>query len=250
MSSPAFRLRNNASAYTAFRRTGRRAGRNWRKRRSAKQHQKSMKSTFPIDEFTKNMIARHFKRPWQEFTEKKFIEIIENPKSSKHDIYWAVLGLRDVGTRNSVPALKRLKNYPMQDVKDCSLLTIAHLVEHEATSFYAEVLVQKGTKKGYPMWAIRVSGDERAIDAVLEYLQEVYKKWKYPKSQYTKWAFLDGLIYLDKYFNRDDRINKLFAHIAGISHKFSSDERKRIEKETNNLWRVLHSKRAKAAIRE
>src|SRR5262249_50185300 len=95
---------------------------------------------------------------------------------SKHDVYWGVLALRDVGTARSIPVLKSLLHYPMQDVKDCSLLTIAHIAGASETPFYVEALADRRTRKVYPMWAIEVAADHRAEPVVLEFVKAVFEK--------------------------------------------------------------------------
>jgi hypothetical protein len=57
------------------------------------------------------------------------------------------LAPRDVGTTRSIPALKELLHCPMQDVKDCSLLTIAHIAGPAETEFFVQALDDERTKK-------------------------------------------------------------------------------------------------------
>ena len=111
------------------------------------------------------------------------IDIINNSSSSKNDVYYAVLGLRDVGTQQCIPILKELQDYPMRDVKDCSLLTISHIAGSKETKFYVKMLERKGSRKDYAMLAIVDSASSDAVDAVINYLEKVYKKLKQPKCE-------------------------------------------------------------------
>jgi hypothetical protein len=63
----------------------------------------------------------------------------------------------------------------LQDVKDCSLLTIAHIAGASETPFYLEALADKGSRKAYPMWAIEVAADERAVPAAWASLPEGHR---------------------------------------------------------------------------
>ena len=144
---------------------------------------------FPNSEGTRRFIADHFRKRKIPVLEEAILELLRAPRT-REDVYWSVLALRDVGTRRCVPALKALVNYPMQDVKDCTLLTLAHLVGAAETEFYVEVLQTKGTRKGYPLWAIEVAADHRAMPAVLAYVTAALKK-KDPGDDY-----LQGIRYL------------------------------------------------------
>jgi hypothetical protein len=130
---------------------------------------------FPNNETTKRFIADHFRKRRLPLTEDGILDAIK-AGLSKHDVYWGVLALRDVGTARSIPVLKSLLHYPMQDVKDCSLLTIAHIAGASETPFYVEALADRRTRKDYPMWAIEVAADHRAEPVVLEFVKAALRK--------------------------------------------------------------------------
>jgi hypothetical protein len=115
---------------------------------------------FPNSETTKQFLTDHFRKRRTPLTEDAILDAITAPRS-KYDVYWGVLALRDFGTARSIPALKGLLHYPMQDVKDCSLLTIAHSQARQEAPFYLEALADKGGRRCRPMWAIEVAADER-----------------------------------------------------------------------------------------
>jgi hypothetical protein len=84
----------------------------------------------------------------------------------------------------------------MQDVKDCSLLTIAHIAGASETPFFLEVLADKRTRKAYPMWAIEVAADERAVPAVVDFVNTALRKAVRPKPADPGDAYISGLKYL------------------------------------------------------
>ena len=146
------------------------------------------------------------------------INVLKN-STNKYAKYWAVIGLREIGTEKCIPYLKALKDFPMQDIKDCLLLTIAHISGSLETEFYISILQEKGTRKDYAMWAIKDSADERAIEPVLQFIESAYKKLNQPKSKYYSIAYMDGLIFLSRYFNKDKRIKDIYDKFIRIKNK-------------------------------
>lgn len=194
---------------------------------------------FPNDPMTKDTIISHFKRKKIAYTEDGFLSVINNEKSSRYDVYWAVIGLRDTGTEKSIEALKKLLFYPMQDVKDTSILTLCHIAREKETEFYCQALLDKKTRKDYPMWAILDAADERAIGAVCQYLTDVYKKWKQPKCLYAGTAYIEGLLYLERYYTADSPINEVFQLYRTIRDKIPSGAVDRIQSETEWCRKIL-----------
>ena len=84
----------------------------------------------------------------------------------------------------------------MQDVKDCSLLTIAHIAGASETEFYLSALTERGSRKIYPMWAIEVAADDRAIPLVIEFVNAALKKAVRSARPDPGDAYLSGLKYL------------------------------------------------------
>ena len=150
---------------------------------------------FPNDEETTRFISDYFRKRRTAWTEEAILAAIMAPRS-KYDVYWGVLALRDLGTERCIPVLKGLLHYPMQDVKDCSVLTIAHVARASETEFYLEALADKRTRKLYPMWAIEVAADERAVPAVVEFVNAALRKASRPKPAYPGDAYLSGFKYL------------------------------------------------------
>ena len=124
---------------------------------------------FPLGKLEKDFVEKHFKRMPFCWDEDFFLKVLEHPRN-KHDVYWAAIGLREVGTDRSIEALKTLFAFPMQDVKCVAILTIAHVARETATPIFSDALLDPGYRdKTYAMWAINDAADERAIPAVLEY---------------------------------------------------------------------------------
>jgi hypothetical protein len=150
---------------------------------------------FPNTDVKRRFIADHFRKRRTPLTEDAILEAIKAPRS-KYDVYWGVLALRDVGTPRAVPFLKTLLHYPMRDVKDCAVLTIAHIAGASETDFYLSALTEKGSHKTYPMWAIEVAADARAIPIVVEFVDSVLKKAARTSGGDPGDAYLSGLKYL------------------------------------------------------
>ncbi len=195
--------------------------------------------SFPNNDSVRNTIEKYCKKKKIEYSENSFLSILENDKSGKNDVYMAVIGLRDVGTEKSIEPLKKLLHYPKQDVKDCSILTVCHIAHEKETDYYIEALLDKKTKKDYPMWAILDSADEKANEAVIQYLSDVYKKWKQPKCEYAGSAFLDGLLYLDRFFEKNSDIEKIFQLYKNIRNKIPQASMDRLKNDTKWLNDIL-----------
>ena len=166
---------------------------------------------FPVSDFTRDTIKKHFRRKHLEWTEDYFIKVLEE-SPEKFDIYWAVLALRDCGTMKSVPALQAKLYYPKTDVKACSILTIAHIARASATPLYTYTLLDpKYTDKAYAMWAIEDAADERAIEAVMRYFKKNMSKIRRQRLPID--TIVHGLAYLRKYVNSNPEVASLVADI-------------------------------------
>lgn len=141
------------------------------------------------------------------YDEPSLIRVLDNLQSGRMQVYWAVGGLRDVGTQRCIPALKRMLHYPMRDVKDCSILTIAHIAGTTETPFYIDALRDKNTQKAFPMWAIHDAADERAVPAVIEYLLQNRKP--YDPNRTLVQTHMCGVAYLAKFNGSDARIEQI-----------------------------------------
>jgi hypothetical protein len=183
---------------------------------------------FPLSDHTREAVQHHFRRKKLVWNESYFLQVLAN-SASKHDIYWAVLALRDCGTSDSISALKEKLFYPMQDVKCCSILTIAHIAGPGETPLYAELLASPEYKdKFYAMWAIKDAADSRAIDSVLSYFKKNRAKLK--SGKLTNGTLADGLEYLQKYLSKNEAINSFFSEVKDFFDNLAQGERGEIAK--------------------
>jgi len=183
---------------------------------------------FPLSENTREVIQHHFRRKELIWDESYFVKILKTSES-KHDVYWAVLALRDCGTVDSIPALKEKLHYSMQDVKCISILTIAHIAGAEETPFYTEALLSpRYPEKDYAMWAIRDAADSRAIGAVLAYFKKNRSKLK--SGNLSNTTLVHGLEFLERYWDESDEIQFFFSGVDGFWEKLPESERIEISK--------------------
>jgi len=135
--------------------------------------------------------------------------------------------LRDCGTGRSIPHLVAKLDYPMQDVKCTSILTIAHIAGAAETELYARTLLDpKYREKSYAMWAIRDAADERAVEAVISYFRKNLSKIRTRKLLNA--TLPDGLDYLQRFADTNPEVLLLFADIRNCWAQLAEGERKAI----------------------
>jgi hypothetical protein len=182
---------------------------------------------FPLSNDTELAIRRHFRKKL-EWTEEYFINVLKT-SARRYDIYWAVIALRDCGTPRSIPALREKLTYPMQDVKCCSILTIAHIGGADETPLYAEALSSpEYREKGYAMWAIRDAADHRAVPAVLAYFKKNRSRLR--SGNLGNGTVADGLEFLERHERASDEIPRLFDDVRGFWERLPQGERTEIAK--------------------
>jgi HEAT repeat protein len=182
---------------------------------------------FPLDDFTRAMVERHFRRKNLEWTEDYFLRSLDS--HSRHDVYWAVLALRECGTVRCVAALRAKLSHPMQDVKCTSILTIAHIAGAEATPLFGEALLSPTYKeKGYAMWAIRDAADERAVEPVLAYFRK--NRAKLRRGALANGTLPDGVEFLNRHVNTQPAIRDFFAEVRSVWERLAPGEREEILK--------------------
>jgi hypothetical protein len=148
---------------------------------------------FPLSISSRSIIEGHFKRKGLKWEEDFFLDMLAS--ANRHDVYFAVIALRDCGTDRSVGPLKGLLHHPMQDVKATSILTIAQIAGARETAFYAEALLDPAySQKIYALWAMNDCADERAADAVLQYFKRNRSRIK--SGKFDLHALNHGIDYL------------------------------------------------------
>lgn len=105
-----------------------------------------MKTTlFPnwtLDEIDKTgAISEYFHNEKIPFTEETMINCLKM-KRNKHEIYWAVLALRMLGTQKAIQYLKEVSTYKNLDVQGASVLTIAYLAEDSENEFAKKIFAR------------------------------------------------------------------------------------------------------------
>ncbi len=124
---------------------------------------------FPLNDMARDMVAGNFRGRGFQWAEEYFVPFL-SPDAHSFDVYCAVLGLRDCGTKSSVPHLVPLLHHPDQDVKCTSILTIAHLAGAEQTELFVRALQDPTYRdKAYAARAIEVAADGRAVGPLLAY---------------------------------------------------------------------------------
>jgi hypothetical protein len=97
----------------------------------------------------------------------------EKPKSA---MPVACHSLADLNAKHSIPVLKTLADYPVQDVKAASVLAVARLAGSDETPWLVECLSRKRTLKGYVLWALAAVGDPAAYGAVKTWFEKHLRK--------------------------------------------------------------------------
>lgn len=133
-------------------------------------------------------------------TEQDLLRCISENKS-KNLVYYAVVGLRSVGTAKSVDLLKKMTAYPNADIKVCSILAIGAIAGKDETAYYAELLDSGFRDKMYVMAVIWEVGDQRALDAVIRLAQKVLSK---KVKLHSRSDLLYITEYIEKYGHTED----------------------------------------------
>jgi PBS lyase HEAT-like repeat-containing protein len=192
---------------------------------------------FPLSETDDGFIESHFKRRQFRWDEDYFLSMLEHPRS-KHDVYWAAIALRKVGTEKSIEPLRALLTFPMQDVKCVAILTIAHVARERATPILSQALLDPVYReKVYAMWAINDAADERAVPAVLEYFAK--NKSKMLKGQLTNGTFVDGVEFLSKHAENHPEVQAFLNRIPTFWKKLLIGERTELQKRLPELAKLF-----------
>lgn len=132
-----------------------------------------------------------------QITEEDLLRCIRDNRY-KTAVYYAVVCLRSLGTKKCVPVLKSLTEYPKEDVQVCSVLAIGAISGSGETAYLSGLLESKFRNKFYVMATIWEVGDERAVDAVVEFAQKIIKKRISVRSQ-------SDILYVTEYLERYTR---------------------------------------------
>jgi hypothetical protein len=117
----------------------------------------------------------YFRRLGVKYEADALIDLLkrEKPKSA---MPVACHSVADLNAKHAVPVLKKLADYPVQDVKATSVLAVARLAGSEETPWLVECLSRKRTLKGYVLWALAAVGDPAAYGAVKTWFEKHLRK--------------------------------------------------------------------------
>ena len=102
-----------------------------------------MRQRFEINDLSKKWMLEHFKKKGIAFNESSMISILNNENSSFYTKQQAGIALREIGTTNSLKALKKCINLGNKDLQAISILTIAQIGNKESTEFILSLLKEK-----------------------------------------------------------------------------------------------------------
>lgn len=151
-------------------------------------------------------------------SEQELLRAIKENKT-KLLVYYAVLGLRKVGTEKSVDILKRLISYPFEDVKTTSVLAIAAIAGGKETDFLTSLIDSKEYHvKSYPLAALWEVGDSRAIGSMLG-VAHIAKSGNLPKG----WDW-DDIPYLQSYILKWSKPSEVLKLDKELDHLFMKNK--------------------------
>ncbi|MCL1992223.1 MAG: hypothetical protein FWG66_04680 [Spirochaetes bacterium] len=161
-----------------------------------------------LDDVENKTVKEIFKKRKKPYTEDAMIEILKS-QTSKTDIYWAILALREVGTVESIEYLKNIVLYKNMDIQATSVLTIAKLANGTENEFLGKLLLEKEFKqKWYAMVAIFYKPDKKPLPYVLEYGVKTIKNCKNMND-----AGELIITYLARYAPENEQSQKIFAKV-------------------------------------
>lgn len=188
---------------------------------------------FPLNKSDNGFIESQLKGRQFRWDEAYFLSVLEHPRS-KHDVYWAAIALRKVGTDKSIEPLRALLTFPMQDVKCVAMLTIAHIARERATPILSHALLDPlYRERVYAMWAINDAADDRAVPAVLEYFSK--NKSKMNKGQLKNGTFVNGVEFLSKHAEKHPEAQSFLSSIPTFWNKLLVGERTELQKRLPEL---------------
>lgn len=186
---------------------------------------------FSLHESTIASLRSELKKAGVDMNEDALINALDDPSVNKYTKYRATIALRKFGTKKSVPSLKRMIDYPMQDVKDCSVLTIAEISGKTGIPFLVDLLDKPKFKKAYTLWAIQSINDKSAIEPVKNYMRDRLKFFHRPSAAKITGGIEYGLIYLDRY-SLVPGVEEILMGYQSIWNKFSLQDQKKLQDRT------------------
>lgn len=170
------------------------------------------KTNFPNWDLNENdehqFISGYFNSKKMPYNEETMIDCLKNQRN-KHEIYWAILALRQIGTIKSVEYLKNVVTYKNIDVQSTSVLTIGKLANGTENEFLGQLLLNKDFRaKWYAVFALNFRANDKAVPAVLEYGLKTIKSSKTQPE-----AGILVVEYLARFAPKNEQSKKIFARI-------------------------------------
>ena len=188
---------------------------------------------FPLSDASRRAIEHHFRKRAFFWNEKYFLSVIAN-SAKKHDAYWSAIGLREVGTQESLNVLQGLLTHPMKDVKCVAALTLAHVGRSQATEILGAALLDpKYPEKAYAMWAINDAADVRAVPSVVKYF--VKNRSKIRRGELTNGTIVEGIQFLSKYSSSSEDARDFLAEFRSLFSCIAEGERSELTKRLPDL---------------
>ena len=168
------------------------------------------KTLFPNWDLNGDDISKkdYFKKKKMPYNEDTMIDCLKNQRN-KHELYWAILALRQVGTIKSIEYLKNITTYKSLDVQGTSVLTIAKLANGTENEFLGKLLLEKDFRaKWYVVVAFNYKANNKAVPYALEYGLKTIKSSKNQPEAGT--VIVE---YLARFAPENEQSKKIFARI-------------------------------------
>ncbi len=162
-----------------------------------------MRQRFEINDLSKKWMLEHFKKKGIAFNESSMISILNNENSSFYTKQQAGIALREIGTTNSLKALKKCINLGNKDLQAISILTIAQIGNKESTEFILSLLKEKRIQIAYVLWALFAIDDKNAVPEIQKYVESRMKIDKRPSSNKLSSVHY-GIVMIENYGQESD----------------------------------------------
>lgn len=165
-------------------------------------------------------IRDYFEEKKLPFTEETMIHCLSQ-QNNKHELYWAILALRMIGTKRCIEPLKKVATYPNLDVQGLSVMTIAKFANGTENEFLAGLLLDKAFKaKWYAVYAFNFKANNHAVTHAITYGLKTIKSAKNKPEA-------GSLIveYLARFAPENTEAKKIFARINHDFDQLSAEEK-------------------------
>ena len=194
------------------------------------------KTLFPnwdLDLNNSTFVKDYFKKKKMPYNEETMIDCLINQRN-KHELYWAILALREVGTIKSVEYLKKVVTYKNLDVQGISVMTIAKLANGSENEFLGKLLLDKDFRaKWYVVFSFNYKANEKAVPYALEYGLKTIKS---SKNQPEAGRLI--VKYLARFAPKNEQSKKIFARINKDFENLPPFYREVFTQEFPNIFKI------------